>query len=539
MAWIDIMNTDSEKPEVQGFNWATEQEKLKRKRSAAQLLKDQAMQNQQGQYVKHGDYIGFTGGNTLASTAARLLSAYMGSKSDKAADAYASEIDKTSDAAFMEQASKLDALLNPKPEPTASTQGLGTVSQQPTTPQPEPAQSFPVREQPAMEARPLEPAPPQAPVGAGAGRGFVVEPPGARAAAAAMPPANGGQRRGGTPNEMRRNAYVAGGGEPAPAFQGNGATGSWDAPPPPPPAAPKVAAQAINPPAPAAPQQAAPQPSGLMPDMTPRAAPPAPAAQPAPSAPAAPKVSQAEVLGQLHAIAKTGPMGQQFASAQLQQVFGPKANGFEFKAVKQGDNEVLVAVHPRTGATQVVWQGGGGQPSVAQQRENREAEEARQKLAEKNRGRTEAVAMNDYALRKIDELLPKAGDATGMGGKFNNWFNSVTGIPTDAAVATEELNSVKGTLLAAAMRMTKEQSGTAAGLSQVESEALQKSIASLDPRIGKEALERQLNEVRRLFRQYGERMSSDTPASGSGEAPAAFKVPPRGTRITSPEDLGL
>lgn len=363
--WIDIMGTDSEKPSVEGFNYATEQDKLKRRRTAAQLLKDQALKDQQGQYMKHGDFVGFSGGNTLASTAGRILSAYLGTKSDKGADAYASEIDKTSDAAFMEQANKLDALLNPKaatetPSSTGSMQGAETVSQQPVTPTAEPAQSFPVRE-PSVESRPLPPAAPSAPTDAGAGRGFVVEAPGARAAAAAMPPANGGQRRGGTVAEMRRNAYVAGGDQPVPPFQGAGATGSWDAPAPTPPtppaAAPKMAAQAMNP-TPAAPQApaATQQPTGLMPDMTPRAAPPAP-----PAAPAAPKVSQSEVLSQLHSIAKTGPMGQQFASAQLQQMFGPKANGYEFKDV----NGKLVAVNPRNPKDAMVVFDGGAKPEVA------------------------------------------------------------------------------------------------------------------------------------------------------------------------------
>lgn len=368
MAWIDIMGTGTDKPSVEGFNYATEQEKLKRKRAAAQTLKDMALKDQQGQFMKHGDFVGFTGGNTLASTAGRILSAYLSKDAEKGSDTYASEIDKTSDAAFMEQAKKLDELLNPKVDPTASMQGSETVSQQPVEPSAptQGAQAFPVREQPALEPRPLEPAVPAAAIGAGAGRGFVVEAPGARAAAAAMPPANGGQRRGGTVAELRRNAYVAGGDQPIPGA---------DVPPAPvvpPAAAPKVAAAAINPPAPPVPTPQPPA-SGLMPDMAPRSAPPAPPATvpPAPSAPAAPKVSQAEVLSQLHSIAKTGPMGQQFASAQLQQMFGPKANGLEFKAVKQGDNEVLVAVNPRTGASQVVWGGQGG-PSTASKKDRRE-----------------------------------------------------------------------------------------------------------------------------------------------------------------------
>ena len=121
---------------------------------------------------------------------------------DKGADAFASEIDKTSDAAFMEQSKKLDELLNPKADPTTSMQGAEIVSQQPTEPvTPSAAQTSPVQDRSQfIETRPLEPSAPSAPsapVGAGAGRGFVVEPPGARAAAMAMPPANGGQRRGG------------------------------------------------------------------------------------------------------------------------------------------------------------------------------------------------------------------------------------------------------------------------------------------------------------------------------------------------------
>lgn len=255
--------------------------------------------------------------------------------------------------------------------------------------------------------------------------------------------------------------------------------------------------------------------------------------------------------------------GAPLADALLKRDMTPEE--YEYKTVKQGDNEVMVRVGKRSGQVSPVFgnEGAGG-PSVAQQnailarekfdfektQAQREAEEKAsvrgEKAVEKQRGVVEALASNDAALRKIELLLPKVGDTTGAGGMISNWFNKQTGIPTDSAIAREELESVKGTLMATAMRMSKEQSGSASGLSQVESEALAKSIASLDPRVGEKALTNQLNEVYRQFRQYGERLKDRadgapaSPATPAGPVPGyGFKVPARGQRVTSPEDYGF
>lgn len=241
--------------------------------------------------------------------------------------------------------------------------------------------------------------------------------------------------------------------------------------------------------------------------------------------------------------------GGPLAQAIMARDFAPAE--WDFQKVKVGDSEQLIAVNKRDPSqvrtiNDVLTAG----PSIAERRlqldikrDEREERKEQQllgvKAEDRQRGRTEAIAQNDYALRKIDALLPKVGDATGADGKLSNWFNKVTGIPTDSAAATEELESIKGTLMAAAMRMTKEQSGSAAGLSQVESEALTKSIASLDPRIGQKALTNQLNEVRRQLRMYGDRLSGNEGAPSTAAPTGNFKVPARGQRVTSPEDYGF
>lgn len=147
-----------------------------------------------------------------------------------------------------------------------------------------------------------------------------------------------------------------------------------------------------------------------------------------------------------------------------------------------------------------------------------------------------------YNMKKVDEFLPIAGDGTGIVGAVSNFAGKLFNTGTDSRIANEQLNSLKGMLLASAMALTKEQSGTAAGLSQQESQALQASIASLDMSIGKEELVRQLMNVRGMLSDTHARVQGELRGGGQASAsnqgggqtqggntsPSGFSFAPRG-----------
>jgi len=377
MAWIDITSGTSS-PE--GFNWNTEQDKLKRKRAAALTLRDLALKDQQGQFIRNGDFIGFTGGNTLASAAAQIASAYFSKNAEKEGDAMASDIDKMSNEAFLTETNKLDALFKPKANPTGSMQGLDTAGSQPTS-----AQAFPVRDRP-VDVRPLDEAPPSPVVPFAKAPSLSPEQQNAMAAKLNV------EQQGALPT-------------------------------------PKIAAQTINPGASSAAAEP-PARSGLMPDLAPRATPPAPT-------PAAQQPSQGEVLAQLHAISKTGPMGQQFASQQLQQLYGPKANGYEFKDV----NGKLVAVNPRNPKDTMVVFDGGAKPEVAAAAKKDRREEVKL-WGEQRRTVGEAKERLDAAgnaITRLQDGIALAQDV-GIRGIFSSgWENAKAAIKENPKLRNLEM----------------------------------------------------------------------------------------------------
>lgn len=526
MALIDFFNPNA--PQIGPFNYGTEADKVKRKRALAQALQEQAFAQDKTQVVPGGPG-GFVVPNNRFSPLAKMLQAYMGVKAGESADSDQRDLDKRS-------ADELTAALADKPweqrardaqvqrEADAellreSRRGSGVEAGDAVEAQPEGAQSFPVREQPAPSFTPLPPQP--------------------QLAKALQAPADPGARVGTEKGRATNTSPIPlqpgidlGPANPATAGRKARMAALLQGQPPTPPMPAPAQAQA-------APMQGAP---AAMPDPM-AAAPVAPPTQP-PSPVAAStgplgdarslveqaganaQPTQSDQIKQIMRIAGSGPLGQQVANGMFQQAFGPKANEFDFITVKDSNGaESVLAINKRNPTQRaVVYQGEGGK-SVAERRLDhdiaKDDREAGIKADEKTRGQANALQANQYAIRKIDELIPRAGDATGMDGKLSNWFNKVTGIPTDAAAATEELNSIKGTLMAQAMAMTKEQSGSAAGLSQNESEALTKSIASLDPRIGQKELVRQLGEVRRQFLMYQGRLQGGQGGQGGVSPPGA------------------
>lgn len=153
---------------------------------------------------------------------------------------------------------------------------------------------------------------------------------------------------------------------------------------------------------------------------------------------------------------------------------------------------------------------------------------------ERQRGNVAALEQIDYNMKKIDEFLPMVDAGTGPIGAISNFTGKLFNVGTDSRIANERLNSLKGMLLASAMALTKEQSGTAAGLSQQESQALQASIASLDMSIGAEELTKQLLNVRTMLADRHARVKAELGAQGGGQggranvSPSGIAFPARG-----------
>lgn len=83
--FVDLMG-NSTPSDPSKFDYDTAAQKVKRQRAAAQALQDFGAQQNQGQLIKNGDFIGFAGGNTLGSTLARLASAALSVPANDAAD---------------------------------------------------------------------------------------------------------------------------------------------------------------------------------------------------------------------------------------------------------------------------------------------------------------------------------------------------------------------------------------------------------------------------------------------------------------------
>lgn len=68
------------------FDYDTAAQKVQRQRAAAQALQAIGMQNNQGQFIKSGDFMGYAGGNTMGSTIARIAAAALSIPANDAAD---------------------------------------------------------------------------------------------------------------------------------------------------------------------------------------------------------------------------------------------------------------------------------------------------------------------------------------------------------------------------------------------------------------------------------------------------------------------
>jgi hypothetical protein len=392
------------------FNYDVETQKLARQRQAAQALQALAAQSNQGQFVKSGDFTGFAGGNTVGSTLARVLAGVLGVNANSEADdkqkqltqdsqdaltwamdpknspagqrAAAAQAKSESDAELQREASRTiqgGKRIDPNADQSPDVQTFAVAT--PTTTTIPLAQAAAkalgsmqgvAPSSAAMPVANVSIAPSQAVTGGPQSFGS-----GSGVSGKLGPPTNlpTGASGGLSPSDIATAAKLFGGGSPspAPAPTGNAPGTSQnvtDA------TGPATSAPAMPP----MPQQSqAPMPQSQM------APPPAPqpqmAQQQEPTASngdsrsmidqavANAQPTQADQIAQLQAIARTGPMGQQMATAQMNAMFGSKVGRYKTTVMADPVNGGFIQVteDSATGATQHQRIGGGGDKIVTGQ----------------------------------------------------------------------------------------------------------------------------------------------------------------------------
>jgi hypothetical protein len=384
------------------FNYDVEAQKLARQRQAAQALQALGAQSNQGQFIKSGDFTGFAGGNSVGSTLARILAGALSVKANDAADdkqkqltqdsqdalawamdpknspagqrAAAEQTQREADAELQREANRtpqggeridpnadqsLDVQTFAVDTPTttiiplakAAAKALGskTGSAQPSAVAP--AVSAPIGASQAVTGGPQS-------FGSGSGLSRKLGP------STNLPTGASG---GLNPDDIATAAKLFGGGSPAPtpAPVGNVRSTSQNV----------TGATTPVPSAPTAPsmpqlsQAPMPQPQ---PQMTQQQEPTSPIGDPRSmidQAVANAQPTQANQIAQLQAIARTGPMGQQMATAQMNAMFGSKNGRYKTTVMADPVNGGFIQVteDSATGATQHQRIGAGGEKLVTGQ----------------------------------------------------------------------------------------------------------------------------------------------------------------------------
>jgi len=372
------------------FNYDTAAQQVQRQRAAAQSLQQLAMTPNQGQIIKGGDFTGYAGGNTLGSTLVRVLSSLVSNTAHSSADDQQNQLSLDSQdalsytmdpkntpagrrvAAALLAKSKADEAGSGEGDlPDAQVQALQVDEVSPAVnPLAQAAsqalqQAPNVAPKPGPSAKPVSaesqtvsstPRPRQSVTGGAQSFGIgglsralgpqISAPPSAPAVSGSMSAdeiAFASKMFGGSRQPAPQRAAVSPRAAPATSgVTGPVRTAPVSAPMPPqgqaplpqvPPTAPALQSIPTPLPTPMPQQQAQPQPQ------------PQPLQQPQPQAAPTPDDSQptqAEQLAQLQAMSRTGPMGQQMATAMMNSQFSR-----EWGEIKNADGATIGVYNKR------------------------------------------------------------------------------------------------------------------------------------------------------------------------------------------------
>ncbi len=107
--WFSWDGNNSNTSDPSNFNYDVQAQKVKRARDAAAALQQLSMQDNKGQMIQNGVGTFYAGGNNMATTAAKLLAAYLGTQAQSNADQSQQDLSNNSLAAFQKQYAGLNA----------------------------------------------------------------------------------------------------------------------------------------------------------------------------------------------------------------------------------------------------------------------------------------------------------------------------------------------------------------------------------------------------------------------------------------------
>jgi hypothetical protein len=508
-----------------GFNYTNEQAKLARQQAAAQQLQALAMKQSQPSFVQNGMGTFYSGGNGKVGAISQVLAALLANKTNADNDASQKGLDSTSQAAL---AYNLDPYNAPNVRSAVAAQQADEDAAQlqrelnrystpaPVDPSAQPGSDASAPDNaPGVETFPVQPQSPsnatQLPPSDPAPQRAALSPSQVAALSALKPDPNAMPGRstgngGPTASELAIWNAKQAGTDPLADFRArelaqakknqalaNSPFPSVKAPPQPPivyqTTATQEAAKAAQ--AAAQPQpQPAPQPTPQVPPPMPAPqampAPAAPQPEPEPTPPADPSMydprtakqiaadnavqsmTPADHIKQLIAISNTGPLGQQIATAQMNQMFGSKNGRYttDVKADTVNGGFVAVTTDSQTGritnAVPIGATGSGklvtGQTTDANGNRfnvhkdgstspmldpsgNRIVDPSVKKANDEFSQRTnEAVAKNKAAIGAIDSTLQRLDTIDALSDQYGGPLNSV--VPDK--VATAGLRTYRG-----------------------------------------------------------------------------------------------
>lgn len=497
------------------FNYGIEADKVKRRRAIAKLLQDQALTPDKTQFVPGGPS-GFAVSNGRLAPLARILQAGLSAKIDRDADSTQGDLDKRSQdelaSALSDEPWKQrarDAQVTREAEAELQREGrrgpLGSgveAGEEVTSG----AQSFPVEDRSKyIETRDLPPGP-----------GMVRD---AKPLAHALTGEVAAPVPSVTPEQALRQAKAELMQDPAAAAlsvgefntrvqqRANEIVG---------PAQPKAnpLAKALAP----APVGPTPQPKAPIASPQPSAVPqaqggplptnvtePAPVSPPNPRA-ALPMTEQAALdaeptttdkVKQLTRIYNSGPIGQNIANGMFQQMFA-KGQQLDFKVVKDGDSERIVALDPRTGRTQTVWGGGSaGQPTRKDQLDSDKMYvDVTTKLGDAETRR----ATTRQAISTIDDAMAQVSKYDAQGGLISNVVGKIR-------IAAGDDEATKTDMLLKRVLLDNLKSAVGSAPTEGERDVLQKAIGDISS--GKVPTLEALQALRRIATMKDEANASE------------------------------
>jgi hypothetical protein len=210
------------------------------------------------------------------------------------------------------------------------------------------------------------------------------------------------------------------------------------------------------------------------------------------------RLRQERILGAQDILNRSGPQGRALLQAMQAAELERLTKGGELAKVQTEQTADGLLERGPDGQWRKVTV--GGQPVRTQAQETRDAAIAKREgdQREERKNLEALVARNAGFVENLNALGGSIDLLEGPVDALQAWAGNLLNVATDAGDARRRLESVRGQALALGMEASKQQAGTAAGLSQMESQALQAAIASLQTSTSPQESLRQIQNIYRI-----------------------------------------